>query len=123
MANKILIVDDDLYIRELYTDILKDAGFEVEVAENGNSGLEKIRKGGFDLILLDVMMPELDGLGVLKELKNKPPGVKNGPVVLLTNLAHDPIIKEALDLGASGYLIKSDLNPEQLVVKVKERLK
>lgn len=123
MASKILIVDDDLYIRDLYTDILKDAAFEVEAAEDGVKGLEKIRKGGFDLILLDVMMPNLDGLGVLKELKDKPPGVKNGPLVLLTNLAHDPIIKEALNLGASGYLIKSDLNPEQLVVKVKEHLK
>jgi len=120
---KILIVDDDLYIRELYEEILKEAGFEVTTAVDGQDGFDKIKVGGFDLILLDVMMPKLDGLTVLAKLSQNPPRAKNGPIVLLTNLSHDPVIKEALQKGATAYLIKADLNPDQLVEKVKSFVK
>jgi len=123
MSKKILIIDDDLYIRELYEEVLKNAGFEVSSAVDGQEGLEKIKMGGFDLILLDVMMPKLDGLGLLAKLSQQPPKVKNGPIILLTNLSHDPVIKEALQKGAKTYLIKADLTPDQLVEKVKLFLK
>ncbi len=119
MANKILIIDDDLYIRDLYDEVFKDAGFTVTTAIDGKDGLEKIKQGGFDTILLDVMMPKLDGLGVLTELQTNPPAAPNGPIILLTNLAHDQVIKEALTKGVKGYLIKADLNPDELVQKVK----
>lgn len=120
---KILVVDDDLYIRELYEEILERAGFEVVTAVDGEDGLAKTRQGGFNLILLDIKMPKLDGLGVLNNLAQTPPKVKNGPIVLLTNMAYDPIIQEALAKGASGYLVKVDLNPKSLVTKVAQLIK
>lgn len=122
MAKKILLADDDMYIRELYVEILKDAGHEVIPCDNGEKALSELAKGGFDLVLLDIMMPKLDGIGVLKSLKEKPPSSPNGPVVLLTNLAHDPVLKEATELGAKTYLIKADMTPDQLLSKVKEYL-
>lgn len=123
MAKKILIVDDDLYIRELYEEVLKDAGYDVSTASDGEEGLAKISEGGFDLVLLDVMMPKVDGLGVLQQTSKNPPKTKNGQIILLTNLSHDPIIKDALENGAASYLIKADLTPDQLTDKVKDFLK
>ena len=123
MAKKILIVDDDLYIRELYEEVLKDAGFEVSTAADGQEGVEKVKKGGYDLILLDVMMPKVDGLGVLKEIQGMNPKPNNGPVILLTNLSHDPVIQQAMDTGASSFMIKADLTPDQLIEKVNSYMK
>ena len=118
MAKKVLIVDDDLYIRELYEEVLKDAGFDVSTASDGQEGLDKMAVGGFDLILLDVMMPKVDGLGVLKQMGQMSPKSPNGKVILLTNLSHDPVIQQALDTGASSFMIKADLTPDQLIEKV-----
>ena len=119
---KILIIEDDLYTRELYEEVLTEAGFIVDSAANGEEGLVKAQRGGYNLILLDVMMPKIDGLGVLSSLKENPPKVENGPIILLTNLAHDPVITQALKLGAKTYLIKSDLNPDELVKRVREHI-
>jgi len=119
---KILVIEDDVYTRELYEEVLKEAGFLVETSVDGEEGIVKINEGTFDLVLLDIMMPKLDGLGVLKKLREKPAKGTEPKIVLLTNLAHDPVIKEALILGAGSYLIKSDLNPDQLVEKVKSLL-
>ena len=121
-GKKILIVEDDTYTRELYEEVLKEEGFEVTSAVDGEEGLVKAKQGGFHLILLDLMMPKLDGIGFLKGLKDSNPEKVNGKVVLLTNLAHDPVIKEGMSLGANAYLIKSDLNPEELVKKVRNFL-
>ena len=122
MAKKVLVVDDDLFIRELYEEVLKDDGFEVESAVDGEEGLKKIQQGGFDLILLDVMMPKKDGLGVLSELAINKPSQPNGPILLLTNLGHDPIIKEAMTKGATSYLNKADMTPDQLLENIKKFL-
>jgi len=119
---KILLVEDDKNARDLYQEILKSAGFEIETAIDGEDGLSKIKTGGYSLILLDVMLPKMDGLAVLAALKKEPPKTGNGPIVLLSNLAHDPVIKEALSLGAKDHITKSDVNPEQLIQKVKNLL-
>lgn len=116
---KILIVDDDQFLRDLYEEILKDAGYEVDMAVDGEDGLAKIQATAYDLILLDIMMPKLDGLGVLKRLKETPTAHKNN-IVMLTNLAHNPIVKEVMDLGAISYLIKADMTPDQLLDNVKK---
>lgn len=123
MAHKLLIVDDDLYIRELYEEVLKDAGYDVSTAVDGEDGLSKLKQGGYELVLLDVMMPKLDGLGVLQKLSELSPKPTNGPIILLTNLSHDPIINEAMQHGASTYMIKADVTPDQLLAKVKEIIK
>jgi CheY-like chemotaxis protein len=117
---KILIVDDDAYLRELYEEVLKAEGYDVITAVDGEDGLAKLQQGGFDLTLLDVMMPKLDGLGVLKKLHETPPTNPNKTILLLTNLAQDPIVQEALHLGVKSYLIKADITPDQLIEKVKE---
>ncbi|HLD26995.1 MAG TPA: response regulator [Patescibacteria group bacterium] len=119
---KILIIEDDMYIRDVYEEILTKAGYEIITAVDGQEGVIKAQEGGYSIILLDVMMPKLDGLGVLRELKENPPRQTNGHIVLLTNLAHNTIIEEAQKLGAFTYFVKSDLNPDELVDKVNKLL-
>ena len=122
MAKKLIVVDDDLYIRELYEEVLKDEGYTVDTASDGEDALNKLKLGGYDLVLLDIMMPKLDGLGVMDALTKAPPPVKNGPVILLTNLDHDPLIKDAMDRGAAAFIIKADITPADLLSQVKKYL-
>ena len=119
MAQRILVVEDDQFLRELYDELLKEEGYEIDLAPDGEEGLAKFQKGGYDLVLLDIMLPKIDGLEILRRVKNKPPEKPNGMVVLLTNLGQDSIIKEGFNLGASGYLIKSAMNPDQVLSEVK----
>ena len=116
---KILLIEDDTYIRELYEEVLKGVGFEVVVAIDGEVGLEHAKIGGFDLILLDMMLPKLDGLGFLRALKNEPPKAPNGPIIILSNLTHDPVIKMAQTLGASAFVAKSEMDPGEFLDKVR----
>ena len=116
---KILVVEDDQFLRELYEELLKEEGYIVDLASDGDIGLTKLQAGGYDLVLLDIMLPKIDGLEILRKLKESPPKSTNGPVVLLTNLGQDSIIKEGFNLGASGYLIKSAMNPDQVLNEVK----
>lgn len=123
MAQRILIVDDELYLRELYEEVIQGAGYEVETALDGEEGLDKIVKGNFDLVLLDVMMPKLDGIGVLQKLANADPKPSKMPIIIIcTNLSHDPVINEATKLGAKAYIVKADVVPDQIIEKIKEFL-
>ncbi len=122
MEKRVLIIDDDPFIRELYEEVLVDAGFAVTTAENGEIGLEQLRKGGFAVILLDVMMPKLDGLGVLSKLQETVPENPNGPIILLTNLDHDPILDTALKMGATAHILKADILPPALVELVNKTI-
>ena len=118
---KILIIEDDHDVRELYAEVLRDEGFNVEEAVDGQAGLAKILENSYDLILLDIMLPRFDGLSILKTIKKKA-GLKDTPIILLTNLGRESIIKEGFALGANGYLIKSEHTPEQIVQEVKKFL-
>lgn len=119
-AKKILIVEDDQFLREFYQELLTGQGYLVDVAPDGEVGLQKIISNHFDLILMDIMMPKKDGVTVLSELKNRNyfQDTKN-LVVMLTNLGQSPVIKQCFDLGASGYLIKSALNPDQVLTEIR----
>lgn len=118
---KILLVEDDQFLSDLYNDLLKDEGYEVALANNGEDALKEIMDGQFDLVLLDIMLPKKDGLTVLKQLGDE--GKKKaGQVVMLTNLGQEAIIQEAINAGATGYLIKSALAPDQLLDKVRNFL-
>lgn len=119
---KVLVVDDDQYIRDIYREILEGEKYQVDTAVDGQEGLLKAQEGGYDLILLDAMMPKVDGLGVLKGLQATPPKQENKVILLLTNLAHDKVIDEALQNGAKSYLIKSDMNPNQFLENIKKFL-
>lgn len=119
---KILLIEDEVYTRDVYQEVLNEAGFEVTIAVDGQEGSLKASQGGYDLILLDMMLPKRDGLSVLAALRNKLPLKPNGPVIMLTNLTHGDIIKDGLSLGAKGHLVKANLTPDQLVIQVKKFL-
>ena len=121
MENKdkrILIVEDDQFLREFYQELLQSEGYNVDIAADGEAGLKKIQENEFDLVMLDIMMPKLDGLQVLRELKIKPPKSQKVSIVILTNLGQDTVIKQCFELGAEGYLIKSALNPDQVLTEI-----
>lgn len=122
-AKKILIVEDDQYIRELYVEILEEEGFYVEHASDGETGYQKIFHGGYDLVLLDIMLPKMDGLMILDKIKNETPPInRNRAIIVLSNLGQETTIAKAMKLGAQGYMIKSDFTPAQVINKVKEYL-
>lgn len=120
-STKILVVEDDAFLREIYLDTLKRGGFIVDVASDGDEGYEKIKNGGYDLILLDIIMPKKDGLQIMRTLKSDPTYTQATPVVFLTNLDNDAEIKQALTLG-KGYLIKSQMTPADLLKEVQKYL-
>lgn len=115
---KILIVEDDAFLREVYIETLEKEGFSIASAEDGEQGLEKLRPGGWDLVLLDIIMPKLNGLEVMKKFKEDPNAKPSKCIIFLTNLDKDEEIKEALLLG-DGYLIKSQMTPGDFLKEVK----
>lgn len=119
MGKSILVVEDDQFLRDLYNELLTGDGYQVTLAADGEEGLAKISTGGFDLVLLDIMLPKMDGLEILRKLREHGPKTPNGPIILLTNLGQDAIIKEGFNLGATGYIIKSAMTPEQVLDEVK----
>lgn len=120
---RILIIEDDQFLREFYEELLQAEGFSVDSASDGETGLNMLKGGGYNLILLDIMLPKKDGLQILKEIKSSPPEKPNGPIVVLTNLGQDSIIRTCYELGAAGYMIKSALNPDQVLVELYNYLK
>lgn len=120
-TTKILIVEDDLFIRELYERQLSMAGYQVVTAADGPEGLLKINSEHPDLLLLDIMLPKMNGLDLLKTIKADE-ATKNIPTILLTNLGQDSVIKEGFSIGAEGYLIKSAYTPDQIIEEVKKFL-
>ncbi len=118
-TNKILIVEDDTLVSRMYLKIFTFNGFEVEVAENGEEGMIKAKAIKPSIILLDIMMPKVNGIEMLKQLKQDEE-LKKIPVVILTNLANDAVINDAFNLGVEGYLIKSEINNDKVVEEVKQ---
>jgi twitching motility two-component system response regulator PilH len=118
---KILIVEDDPLMSRMYQKIFGFEGFEVDLAGNGEEGLEKARTNKPTLILLDVMMPKMNGLQVLEKLKTDPE-TKTVPVVMLTNLAGQQDAETAMAKGAVKYIIKSEHEPQDVASMVKEIL-
>lgn len=118
---KILIVEDDPLISRMYQTVFQFEGFEVNMARNGEQGLEVLKKHKPTLILLDIMMPTMSGIDVLKELKSDPK-YRNIPVVVLTNLSGMEDAEKAIELGAVKFIVKSDNKPKQIVAQIKEIL-
>lgn len=120
---KILLVDDEVAVLDLYAEVLKDAGYAVDVAKNGEECLEMCEKNKYDLILLDLMMPVMDGIECLKRLRADETKYGHPIVVALTNVTMAINIKEAFDNGADGYLVKIAVSNEMLVEEVDGYLK
>ena len=119
---RLLVIEDEIFLRDLYVEILIDEGYSVDSAADGEEGLQKIQQGGYDLILLDIVLPKLDGIEILKEIKKNPPKMANGAIVMLTNLGQEAVISEGVSLGIRGHIIKSDYTPDQLITEVKHIL-
>ena len=111
---KVLYVEDDSLLRELYNLKLSKAGYLVDTAVNGEDGLAKAKSFLPDLILLDILMPKLDGLGMLKLLRQDP-ATQHIPVILLTNSPSLPNARECEALGITNVFLKANVTPAQLV--------
>ena len=115
---KILIVDDEKLLLDLYHDILVENGFEVIMTTNSKEGIELAKKEMPDVILLDILMPEMNGFDVAKILKSDDT-MKNIPIYLLTNLPEESSSEKAKELGVSGYMMKAMTEPSKLAEEMK----
>lgn len=122
---KILVVEDEEMLLDSYTEILESAGFEVVRANDGYKGLELLEtyKDELSLVVLDLMMPGLDGLEVLRITSESEQKYGKVPVLVLTNMTSEKAIKEAFDIGAVSYLIKTEMDAESLINEVKKIVK
>ena len=112
----ILCIEDDRFIGEMYVRNLRKAGYEVDWVVNGNDGLISARNKPYDLILLDVMLPEQRGTDILRALKGgKTDLIPNTKVIVLTNFEQDEESKTYMEQNVDGYLIKAELTPKKLV--------
>ena len=121
MAKKILIVDDDPFILDMYTLKFKERGFDVAIGRDGKTGLAKVKEIQPDILLLDIVMPGMDGFEVLKTLKEG----ATGPlpkIVFLTNFGQKDDIERGLQLGADDYIIKAHYTPTEVVEKIEQIL-
>ena len=115
---KILIAEDDFFIRDIYSEVFTLSGYEVHVAVDGADALEKLKNQSFEMVLLDIMMPKMTGIDVLRNLRTLPIPVKDTPVFIITNLGQQNIIEEAFKIGMDGYIIKSQVTPQQIVNEI-----
>ncbi len=118
---KILIIEDDPFLSEMYLAKFSQSGFQTDVAVDGQMGLKKIKTNQPDLILLDIVLPKMDGFEILKRVK-KDAKLKKIPIILLTNLGQKSEVEKGLTLGADEYIIKAHFTPTAVVAKVKEIL-
>lgn len=118
---KIAIIEDDSVINQMYRMKFEADGFDVQVADNGKSGVELVKSYLPDIILLDLQMPEMNGDKALAHIRSEEWG-KNIPVIILTNLGAEESPKELKSLNIHGYIVKAELTPSQVVARVKEAL-
>jgi two-component system, OmpR family, alkaline phosphatase synthesis response regulator PhoP len=121
MEKTILLVEDDPFLSDIYSTKFEEVGYVVDVAKNGVSALSKAEEGSYALILLDMVLPKMNGGEVLQQLK-KNEKTKAIPVVILSNLGSDEEVKEGLKMGADDYLVKSQFTPSEVVAKINELL-
>ena len=126
----ILLIEDDPFLIDIYTTKLKEMGFQADVATDGKKGLEKLKKNTPDLLLLDIVLPKIDGWQVLEEIeklkKEKGPSGKNKlkdlKVLVLSNLSQKEEVEKGLRLGATKYLIKASYTPSEIIEEIKKLL-
>ncbi|HNZ84204.1 MAG TPA: response regulator, partial [Candidatus Pacearchaeota archaeon] len=121
MAKKILFVEDEASLQRAIGESLKKAGYEVLSAIDGQQAMDQIKSQNFDLIVLDIVLPRIDGFEVLKKIKSDPEK-KDIPVLVLTNLETSGDVQKALELGATNYLVKANYSLEQMIEKINSML-
>lgn len=118
---KIIIVEDDKFLRDLLVSKLEMEGFETITAVNGQEGLDLIKQEMPQIVLLDLVLPEIDGFEVLRQIKEDVQTNKI-PVIILSNLGQQEEIERCLKMGAADYMIKAHFTPEEIVGKIKKVL-
>lgn len=116
----ILIVEDEEIIRDTYKIILSSEPYDIDTARNGEDALDIVREKEFDLILLDIMMPRMDGIEFLEKCKEQ--GISLKAVIVLSNLSSGDQLEEAMSLGVRRTAVKAELSPKQLISLVKYEL-
>ncbi|MBI4120806.1 MAG: response regulator [Parcubacteria group bacterium] len=121
MDKTVLIVDDDRFLLDMYALKFKEAAFRVETADSGENAYEMVKKGGQDVVLLDILMPTMDGFELLKRFQAEHLG-KNTKFIVLSNLGEPSDIEKARELGADGYIVKATATPTEVVEVVRKVL-
>jgi DNA-binding response OmpR family regulator len=119
---KILIIEDDKFLRELIARKLTSENFEPIEAKNGEDGFEKIKNDKPDLVLLDLILPGIDGFEVLKQAREEQVG-QEIPIIILSNLGQKNDVDKGMELGAVDFLIKAHFTPQEIIEKIKNFLK
>ena len=122
MEKIILVVEDDKFLRELMAQKLIREGFKISEAVDGEEGLKKIKEEKPGLVLLDLILPGIDGFEVLSRMKEDPE-VSQTPVIILSNLGQREDVERGLKLGATDYLIKAHFTPGEIIEKIKNIIK
>lgn len=122
MAKKILIIEDDKFLRELIAQKIVKEGYDISEAIDGEEGIKKIKEEKPDMVLLDLILPGIDGFEVLSKMKEDP-FLAQIPVIILSNLGQKDDIEKGLKLGAADYLIKAHFTPGEIIEKIKTILK
>lgn len=117
----ILVVEDEDSLCDLYVDILKEGGYNVSCAKDGEEAYKAIKNNDFDLIMLDIILPKIDGLQVLQKLEEEKIFLRD-KVVILSNLGQDAVVSKALTYGVRGYLLKTNYTPDQVLKEIKNFL-
>jgi len=119
MSKKILVIEDDTFLQGLVANKLGNADFDVTTASDGDEAMTELAKERFNCILLDLMLPDISGFDILKNIRETS---KSLPVIVFSNLSEDKDIKHAMSLGATDYLVKSNFTLEELVEKIEKTL-
>jgi len=122
MPKTILIIEDDKFLRQLIAQKLLKDGYDISEAIDGEEGLKKVKEEKPDLVLLDLILPGIDGFEVLSQMKRED-ALSQIPVIILSNLGQKEDVERGLNLGAVDYLIKAHFTPREIVEKVKNALK
>ena len=119
---KIILVEDDPFLIDIYTTKLKELDFAIQVATDGEEAISKIKEEKPDLIVLDIVLPHVDGWEILREIKGEEKLAKT-KIIILSNLGQKEEVEKGLQLGATKYLIKAHYTPSQVVEEIKKILK
>lgn len=118
MSKKILYIEDERQIAEIYADLLRAHGYDVDLQFDGKTGLDQARSEQYDVILLDLMLPQISGIDVLNALRDKsqsPTFSDNTYIIILTNFDVDDMVRREINQKAQGYLIKVEYTPKKLI--------
>ena len=119
---KILLIEDDPFLVDIYTTKLKESGLSIDVATDGQAGLRKLKEGKYDLLVLDIVLPQIDGWQVLREIE-KDKNLKNLKIFVFSNLGQKEEVEKGLKLGVVKYFIKAHFTPNEIVEEIKKALK